>query len=61
MSEYIYDTSRVETHPEQGFTGEEIVRCRDCKHLNIVGKCPCGFWALETLDGFCSWGERKSE
>lgn len=37
----------------------EIVRCRDCAHLNIVGKCPCGFWALENLDGFCAWGERK--
>ena len=39
----------------------EIVRCRDCKKLNIVGECPCGFWALENgkLDGFCAWGERR--
>lgn len=69
MSEYIYDIN-----PEmvfdfvslEGFSNaflknakEEIVRCRDCKHLNIVGKCPCGFWALENLNGFCAWGERK--
>ena len=39
---------------------DEIVRCRDCKHLNIVGKCPCGFWALENLNGFCAWGERET-
>ena len=36
-----------------------IVRCRDCANLNIVGKCPCGFWALENLNGFCAWGERR--
>ena len=43
--------------------GEEIVRCRDCEHLNIVGECPCGFWALEDmkLDGFCAWGERRTD
>lgn len=37
----------------------EIVLCRDCANLNIVGKCPCGFWALENLNGFCAWGKRK--
>lgn len=39
----------------------EIVRCRDCTKLNIVGECPCGFWALEDLNGFCAWGERRSK
>ena len=38
---------------------ERIVRCRDCANLNIVDKCPCGFWALENLNGFCAWGKRK--
>lgn len=37
----------------------EIVRCKDCANLNIVDKCPCGFWALENLNGFCAWAERK--
>lgn len=37
----------------------EIVRCKDCENLNIVGECPCGFWALENLKGFCAWGKRK--
>ena len=40
---------------------ESVVRCRDCAYLNIIGKCPCGFWALEDLDGFCSWAERRTE
>ena len=26
---------------------DELVRCRDCKYLNIVGECPCGFLALD--------------
>ena len=37
---------------------EEVVRCRECDNLNIVGKCPCGFFALENLDGFCAWASR---
>ena len=72
MSEYIYDTSRVETQPEQGFTGETVVRCRDCKRYNDqepggeIGTCNLG---LEDLDlysivepnGFCAWGERREK
>ena len=38
---------------------QPIVRCRDCANLNIVGKCPCGFWALENLNGYCAWAKRK--
>lgn len=31
MTEYIYDTAKVDTLSTQGFTGEEIIRCRDCR------------------------------
>ena len=68
MSEYIYDTSRVETQPEQGFTGETVVRCRDCKHYKpwvlsrpenggdcVLNKVEVDVW----FDGFCAWGERR--
>lgn len=37
---------------------ERIVRCRDCEYLNLVSKCPCGFYALEDMDGYCKWGKR---
>lgn len=40
---------------------EEIVRCRDCDNLNKVGKCPCGFHALENPDGYCAWSKRKED
>lgn len=43
--------------------GEQIVRCRDCKH-----KEPGGDWCYLTShefmvepNGFCSWGERKGD
>lgn len=36
MAEYIYDTAKVETLSTQGFTGETVVRCRDCKNFVIV-------------------------
>ena len=46
---------------------KEIVRCRDCKHLKERKKRPnhvCDYgveyWGLEP-DGFCAWGERRSE
>ena len=59
MSEYI-----VCPHCHNPLSQNEyvkVVRCRDCTNLNIVGKCPCGFWALENLNGFCAWGERLEE
>ena len=46
--------------------GDEIVRCRDCKHLCDDGSTwGCG-WHCSCLstndgtppDGFCAWGER---
>ena len=62
MSEYIIKAAEwaIDYKGKSLFAGcEEIVRCRDCANLNIIGKCPCGFWALENLNGFCAWGERK--
>lgn len=40
--------------------GEEIIRCKDCKHL--VGDCEY-IWCEQTgrcvkQDGFCAWAER---
>lgn len=61
MSEYIVQAAdwAIDYKGESLFKGcEEIVRCGNCKHLNDVRKCPCGFWALENLNGFCAWGER---
>lgn len=64
MTEYIYDTSRVETQPEQGFTGETVVRCRDCYFAEEIEG---GYWCDRfdcgkenvTPNGFCVWGERR--
>ena len=42
-----------------GYGYVKVVRCRDCEYLNVVGKCPCGFHALEDMDGYCKWGKRK--
>lgn len=63
MSEYIYNTAKVETQPEQGFTGEEIVRCRDCEYLAAHGT-GCAHWDycdIESVDGFCKWGTRRGK
>lgn len=68
MTEYIYDTSRVETQPEQGFTGETVVRCRDCKFYND-SDAGCNLFVLaehkllhvHNPDGFCSYAERREK
>ena len=59
--EFVGISGKTIQFPEYIDMSQEIVRCRDCANLNIVGKCPCGFWALEDmkLDGFCKWGERE--
>ena len=47
-----------------------VVRCKDCKYLNIINKAPlyayCGksnyifhLWEEDTREHFCSWGERR--
>lgn len=62
MSEYIYGTDGHEGH---WLTGEEIVRCRDCKFGVDGGKyCAEGCadswdWRNVEPDGFCAWGERE--
>lgn len=42
----------------------EVVRCKDCKHMNItgIGFRWCQAWErIQTMgdDGFCCFGERK--
>lgn len=63
MSEYIYATDE---HKGHWLTGEEIVRCRDCRHYHaeINGCDEFGdIWHDEYAnvepDGYCSWGERR--
>ncbi len=62
MSEYIYGTDGHEGH---WLTGEEIVRCRDCKHLMSNNRCNLQddynefHWLDVEPDGFCAWSERR--
>ena len=69
MSEYIYGTDGHEGH---WLTGEEIVRCRDCKHYDaVINSCnhprvtpffrdtPANWIFTPHRDGFCAWGERR--
>ena len=72
MSEYIYGTDE---HNGHWLTGEKIVRCRDCAKWHAFdyedGKRygECDEWKrtdscctpATAEDGFCAWGERKSE
>ena len=39
----------------------EVVRCKDCKHY-VLQACACrheNFNGIISLDGYCSYGERK--
>jgi hypothetical protein len=72
MSEYVYGTDGHEGH---WLTGEEIVRCKDCKHasMSINGEYAKYCKVLTTLDElgypesepqfdadfYCAFGERK--
>ena len=62
MSEYVYGTDGQEGH---WLTGEEIVRCRDCKHFNgwacEQSECFCCGELTHRVepDGFCAWGEAR--
>ena len=65
MTEYIYGTDGREGH---WLTGEEIVRCRDCKHVSHYWHHDCERWqcANEMLEGldvypsfYCAWGVKK--
>ena len=57
MSEYIYGTDEHDGH---WLTGEEIVRCRDCKYSIAHGNgCTRNQDIYDAEpDGFCAWGER---
>lgn len=83
MSEYIIyaeDAKTLYEHtdipfPLDAYFGEEIVRCRDCKHMHTVrdwlgmdvDECwlhadrESGALGKERTEpnGFCAWGERK--
>ena len=42
--------------------GEEVVRCRDCKHRMAYWQSDyCDYFKHVTNnpDGFCAWGERR--
>ena len=50
----------------------EVVRCKDCKYLDIINKAPvyacCSkhnhtfpLFEEDTREHFCSWGERREE
>ena len=59
MAEYVYGTDGHEGH---WLTGEEIVRCRDCKHYepNTYSHFTCELLTFHVEpDGFCAWGERR--
>ena len=61
MSERIVATDGHEGH---WYTGEEIVRCKDCKHFasdELGDYCTLlDFEDVNPMDnGFCAWGERR--
>ena len=71
MAEYIVATDDHEGH---WYTGEEIVRCKDCRYF-IETTCECRQFAHEETspmtgepyeccetvdpDGYCAWGEPR--
>ena len=65
MSEYIVGT---DGHEGNWLTGEEIVRCRDCKDYR-ASDATCHSWQWHNWDaaidvepdGFCAWGVRKEQ
>lgn len=65
MTEYIYGTDDHEGH---WLTGEEIVRCRDCRHyvrdpepIDPGWPMMCEDTGRDMVepDGFCAWALRK--
>jgi len=61
MAEYIQGTDGHEGH---WLTGEEIVRCRDCKFYewreHLMRSYCHGEYPTEP-DGFCKWGKRRED
>ena len=50
-------------HEGHWYTGEEIVRCRDCKYASYDSRWCYRLLNAEdtpiTPDGFCAWGKRR--
>ena len=73
MSEYIIDMTNSSYKSESGLLcadvsqlGEEIVRCRDCKHYTYADKehgnddwCGKHEHIAWSVNGFCAWSCRK--
>jgi len=67
MSEYIITDEQIaenqRLHGKKLLVMPVIVRCRDCKYL-IAHGTGCAYWDycdIESIDGFCAWGERSGE
>lgn len=61
MSEYIYATDEHEGH---WLTGEEIVRCRDCREYSpkLYRHISCELLGRYVEpDNFCAWAERRTD
>lgn len=64
MSEYAKNIQTIEDMWKKRIELPEIVRCRECKHLNKLSRehevyeC-CLTYMDVTLNGFCAWGERR--
>ena len=65
-SEFIFTISENGVADDEGMacfvgrcTGEEIVRCKDCKHRR--GSCCLYSTLYLKLDGFCSHGKKVTE
>lgn len=62
MSEFIVGTDEHEGH---WYTGEEIVRCSDCRAMRVkYGNTGIECWMngepfTVEPNGYCAWGERK--
>ena len=66
MTEYIvmFGYEPTPTNTPESPIGEEIVRCRDCKHCYETWdgyECErfSGEYHRAEPDGFCAWAERK--
>ena len=73
MSEYIMDMGTSTYKSNDGLVyapieqlREEVVRCRDCKEFTFGSDEYatvdwCDYWGayVESLDGFCAWGEMR--
>ena len=53
-----------EVKPVQPLDAVEVVRCKDCKYYNQIGKTMlCEWWdfSITKADDYCSYGERKED